>query len=69
MVKPEALNIVTQQYNNKLAQINQTPDATIEEKNTAIQQLNQNKQQALKPSIKHKLIKKLIKSKTKRFKI
>lgn len=45
--KPEALNIVTQQYNNKLAQINQTPDATIEEKNTAIQQLNQNKQQAL----------------------
>lgn len=45
--KPDALNIVTQQYNNKLAQINQTPDATIEEKNTAIQQLNQNKQQAL----------------------
>lgn len=45
--KTEALNDVNHQYNNKLAQINQTPDATIEEKNTAIQQLDQNKQQAL----------------------
>ena len=45
--KPEAINDINQQYNNKLAQINQTPDATIEEKNNAIQQLDQNKQQAL----------------------
>ena len=45
--KPEALNAINQQYNNKLAQINQTLDATIEEKNTAIQQLEQDKQQAL----------------------
>lgn len=39
--KPEAINDINQQYNNKLAQINQTPDATIEEKNVALQKLEQ----------------------------
>ncbi|MCS5350058.1 LPXTG-anchored repetitive surface protein SasC [Staphylococcus aureus] len=45
--KPEALAQIDQHYNAKLAEINQTPDATDDEKNAAINTLNQDRQQAI----------------------
>ncbi|HDB8422205.1 TPA: LPXTG-anchored repetitive surface protein SasC [Staphylococcus aureus] len=45
--KPAALEQIKQHYNAKLAEINQTPDATDDEKNAAINTLNQERQQAI----------------------
>ncbi|HCZ6931203.1 TPA: DUF1542 domain-containing protein, partial [Staphylococcus aureus] len=38
---------INQHYNAKLAEINATPDATNDEKNAAINTLNQDRQQAI----------------------
>lgn len=43
--KPTALAQINQHYNAKLAEINATPDATDDEKNAAINTLNQDRQQ------------------------
>ncbi|HDC8911622.1 TPA: LPXTG-anchored repetitive surface protein SasC [Staphylococcus aureus] len=45
--KPAALAQINQHYNAKLAEINATPDATDDEKNAAINILNQDRQQAI----------------------
>ncbi len=45
--KPDARNEINQHYNDKLSQINQTPDATTDEKAAAIQLLDEQKKQAL----------------------
>lgn len=45
--KPTALAQINQHYNAKLAEINDTPDATDDEKNAAINTLNQDRQQAI----------------------
>lgn len=45
--KPAALAQINQHYNTKLAEINVTPDATNDEKNAAINTLNQDRQQAI----------------------
>ncbi|HDE8457610.1 TPA: LPXTG-anchored repetitive surface protein SasC [Staphylococcus aureus] len=45
--KPTALAQINQHYNVKLAEINATPDATDDEKNAAINTLNQDRQQAI----------------------
>ncbi|MCW8323477.1 LPXTG-anchored repetitive surface protein SasC [Staphylococcus aureus] len=45
--KPAALAQINQHYNAKLAEINATPDATDDEKNVAINTLNQDRQQAI----------------------
>ncbi|WP_086155311.1 LPXTG-anchored aggregation protein SasC [Staphylococcus aureus] len=45
--KPAALAQINQHYNAKLAEINATPDATNDEKNAAINTLNQDRQQAI----------------------
>ncbi|MBF1920898.1 LPXTG-anchored aggregation protein SasC [Staphylococcus aureus] len=45
--KPAALAQINQHYNDKLAEINATPDATNDEKNAAINTLNQDRQQAI----------------------
>jgi len=45
--KPAALAQINQHYNDKLAEINATPDATDDEKNVAINTLNQDRQQAI----------------------
>ncbi len=45
--KPAALAQINQHYNDKLAEINATPDATDDEKNAAINTLNQDRQQAI----------------------
>ncbi len=45
--KPAALAQINQHYNAKLAEINTTPDATDDEKNAAINTLNQDRQQAI----------------------
>lgn len=45
--KPAVLAQINQHYNAKLAEINATPDATDDEKNAAINILNQDRQQAI----------------------
>ncbi|MRL80634.1 LPXTG-anchored repetitive surface protein SasC [Staphylococcus aureus] len=45
--KPAALAQINQHYNTKLAEINATPAATNDEKNAAINTLNQDRQQAI----------------------
>ncbi|HDS3722450.1 TPA: LPXTG-anchored repetitive surface protein SasC [Staphylococcus aureus] len=45
--KPTALAQINQHYNAKLAEIDATPDATDDEKNAAINTLNQDRQQAI----------------------
>ncbi|MCF7576540.1 LPXTG-anchored repetitive surface protein SasC [Staphylococcus aureus] len=45
--KPAALAQTNQHYSAKLVEINATPDATDDEKNAAINTLNQNRQQAI----------------------
>ncbi|SGU66790.1 LPXTG-motif cell wall anchor domain-containing protein [Staphylococcus aureus] len=45
--KPAALAQINQHYNAKLVEINATPDATDDEKNAAINTLNQDRQQAI----------------------
>ena len=47
LLKPAVLAQINQHYNAKLAEINATPDATDDEKNAAINILNQDRQQAI----------------------
>ncbi|MBO1199615.1 DUF1542 domain-containing protein [Staphylococcus simiae] len=47
IVKPTAIQAINDKYTDKIANINQTPDATKEEKDEAINALNIDKQQAI----------------------
>lgn len=47
IVKPTAIQAINDKYTEKVANINQTPDATKEEKDAAINALNIDKQQAI----------------------